>query len=477
MKSSMMWKKKNGQEPEVKPSFFTARNTDQNGTEVEASSAFSWGKKQERPPATTGLSFPWSKKKQEIAAVPPPPPVPVAPATPPRSSKFSFMKQSTNSSPSSRSIATAPPTPSPPRKNKSKRDNVPIYKEKRSRTCCSCKCLIGSACLLILLVVGGVLAWRYGPWFQSSYESIDLSVQSCPDCCNGSRSNCKLPVNKVLFPTLHNAHSSKDHKFIAPSHDKQFEDALVAGYRGLQFSTCTCENVLSLSNNLLERDSDLGLENSNLGFCNAACAAGVRDPGAVIMNLKKFLDTNRREVLIVDIDMNDDSEDDLRRALRASGLLDYVWIPGSEYVSWPKMRKLVDSNKRLILFGRGGTMRSCDANECRDGILYFYDFFAQTDPDGNDVTSCDATLSGEIYVDYLLLNQFHNNAAMIPSAAVAKDLNSFNTLSARFDECQGKVLPSLLSVEFWQEGDVLEFAQKENEKREELMNMGFGLRR
>jgi hypothetical protein len=49
-------------------------------------------------------------------------------------------------------------------------------------------------------------------------------------------------------------------------------------------------------------------------------------------------------------------------------------------------------------------------------------------------------------------------------------------LSARFEDCQGKLEPNLLSVEFWQQGDVLEFVQKDNENRYELMKMGFGKR-
>src|SRR6056300_1458216 len=71
--SSFPWKKKKEPEP-AKPSFFTAKTSGQNGTEVEASPAFSWGKKQQEetvaPTAPApARSFPWSKKKQETAAV------------------------------------------------------------------------------------------------------------------------------------------------------------------------------------------------------------------------------------------------------------------------------------------------------------------------------------------------------------------------------------------------------------------------
>ena len=64
----------------------------------------------------------------------------------------------------------------------------------------------------------------------------------------------------------------------------------------------------------------------------------------------------------------------------------------------------------------------------------------------------------------------------MPSPTIANDLNSYNELSARFEDCQGKLEPNLLSVEFWQQGDVLEFVQKDNENRYELMKMGFGKR-
>lgn len=183
------------------------------------------------------------------------------------------------------------------------------------------------------------------------------------------------------------------------------------------------------------------------------------------INLRTFLETNPREVLIIELEMNDGSSSDLRKALQYSGLLEYVWRPQDEYYieEWPTLQELINGNNRLILFGSGDGMKSCPANDCDDGILYTYDHFSQTNTDGSDLESCDATLVGDVRVGYFKMNHFAANSRMnIPSAKQARDLNSYSKLEERFDTCVGKRAPSLLAVEFWDEGEVLHFVKNEN---------------
>ena len=62
----------------------------------------------------------------------------------------------------------------------------------------------------------------------------------CPTdgpCCNGLGSNCQLPLNEVLFATVHNAMHDD---FPFPNNEAPLEDALKAGYRGLQLDLCMC---------------------------------------------------------------------------------------------------------------------------------------------------------------------------------------------------------------------------------------------
>ena len=150
-----------------------------------------------------------------------------------------------------------------------------------SSSCCGMKRLMCTSCLVLISTIIGVLIWRYGPWAKDSAQVLSLeTTASCPNCCNGLVTNCNKSVNDVLFPMVHQSHSSSENKFVGASNTKSLEEALVAGYRALQLSTCMCE--LMSGQLLLERDPEWGLGESNLGFCHTACGAGVRDPKDVL---------------------------------------------------------------------------------------------------------------------------------------------------------------------------------------------------
>ena len=150
-----------------------------------------------------------------------------------------------------------------------------------SSSCCGMKRLMCTSCVVLISTIIGVLIWRYGPWAKDSAQVLSLeTTASCPNCCNGLVTNCNKSVNDVLFPMVHQSHSSSENNFVGASNTKSLEEALVAGYRALQLSTCMCE--LMSGQLLLERDPEWGLGESNLGFCHTACGAGVRDPKDVL---------------------------------------------------------------------------------------------------------------------------------------------------------------------------------------------------
>ncbi|KAL9190430.1 hypothetical protein ACHAXT_007641 [Thalassiosira profunda] len=333
---------------------------------------------------------------------------------------------------------------------------------KSSGGLCGCKRLIMGTCCLALLAIVGVVVWRYGPWAKDDTEVESLKADTCPGCCNGSQSNCDKPVNEVLFPMVHHAHSSSANGFVGASNNRPFEEALVAGYRALRMSTCVCEGVLSKA--LLERDAAWGLGESNMGFCHTACGAGVRDPKDVLTNLVTFVETNPREVVILQIEMLDGSSADLRTALRYSGLLDYVYKSQEEFYieNWPTLQELIDAKTNVIVFASGDGMGSCKPVDCEDGILYDNDHILQTSTDGTELETCDAPIVGDVYVSYFAMNHFEVNKFQPPSAKKARDLNTFTNLKGRFADCEGKRSPGLLAVEFWDEGQVLEFVEDYN---------------
>ena len=100
-------------------------------------------------------------------------------------------------------------------------------------------CLQAIGCLLCLavLAVAGVLAWRYGPWYEDGTTTEAAppdtlaALGACEGCCNLLASNCDRPVNEVLFPAVHNAMSSYDDLFAGANNSESFWGNKVAIFR------------------------------------------------------------------------------------------------------------------------------------------------------------------------------------------------------------------------------------------------------
>jgi hypothetical protein len=128
------------------------------------------------------------------------------------------------------------------------------------RKCCGWKCII---LVIALAAGGGVLVWQLLPedskeaaknLFNNTPDAGDIFTPSAPDptyifnqcadptsnCCNGLSSICDLPVNDIMFATAHNAMSSTENKFLFANHKYELEDALIAGYRGINVDIGKC---------------------------------------------------------------------------------------------------------------------------------------------------------------------------------------------------------------------------------------------
>ena len=57
----------------------------------------------------------------------------------------------------------------------------------------------------------------------------------------------------------------------------------------------------------------------------------------------------------------------------------------------------------------------------------------------------------------------------IPSVKDASELNSYSNLENRFATCNGRRQPNLLAVQFWDEGDVLDFVTNVNKGDREFL--------
>ena len=344
---------------------------------------------------------------------------------------------------------------------------------------------LGCVLCTAILVTAGICTWRFGPWYETTTASkkgqeelstgqdlTALASTTCPTCCNGLESNCDLPVNQILFPTVHNAHSSFGNGFVAANNNQPLEAALVSGYRSLMLDSCMCDTsslVESGYEAALEyatgKEADGSNKEYNVGFCHHYCNAGVRVPSAVFANIQTFLEVNPNEVLIIEFEILDNSLADLYAAIDNSGLDQFVYRASTAPTpdTWPTLQQLIDANTRILLFAHGDQMQSCSTMTCPEGIFYTYDHFAQTVVE--DTTNCDSTEDRANY-SFFLMNHWKNTDLDLPSKDNSGLMNGYNSLDKRFGMCsENEHLPNFIAVDFWDLGDVVKFVSDENAKR------------
>jgi len=326
-----------------------------------------------------------------------------------------------------------------------------------------CFKFLGGLLCLAIVAAAGVITWRFGPWHDENTETAQPSFQAlntCASCCNGSESNCDLPLDEVTFSMVHNAHSSKADLFLGYNNNKRLEDALVAGYRGLMLDSCICDGSIGERIQTFWKGEGVGV--NGLGFCHKSCDAGVRTPSKLWGNIKKFLEVHRNEVVMIEFEINDDSLAQLFTSINESGVDKYVYRSTS-VTEWPTMQSLIDSDTRLVLFAHGDGMESCKKMACPEGIFYTFDHFQQTN--WNDDTCNIKGNAPRQGTGFFLMNHWMNDESTdLPSPSNAKQFNSYGALKTRIDQCEGGV-PNVIAVDFWDVGDVLAVVKEINTRK------------
>jgi Phosphatidylinositol-specific phospholipase C, X domain len=165
--------------------------------------------------------------------------------------------------------------------------------------------------------------------------------------CNGLSSNCSKRVNEIMFATVHNAMSSLEDGFIAYNNLKSLEKALKAGYRGLFLDSCDCNS-------------------DGINFCHSFCFAGKRKSLTVFNSIVKFMKENPNEVLVIELQINDDSLSELWE-IAPSAFKNYLYSHPGRNKQWPTLNTMINSGKRIIVFQHNGP--NCDKpGACPNGV-------------------------------------------------------------------------------------------------------------
>jgi len=338
-----------------------------------------------------------------------------------------------------------------------------------------------------ILAIATFLVWWFEPWNSSAMDQIrssgvgsrpqtvkPIEITTLPptdepgpykfmqcdetdsECCNGLPDICSLRANDIMYATLHNGMATvEDGFFLGGNHNLPLEEALEAGYRGLNLDICNC--------------------GGEVNFCHGICSFAPREVVDVMQNVNDFLDRNPTEVIVFVYQVNNnvgqevDLNDFYDKMMLVPGLVEKLYVHPGRGNAWPTLSELTNPaiNKRIIMFHYNGPICSKDPTACPDGLNQYYRYASDNDWEHPDIesiedrlSSCELKHNGINNTEWVGLNNFVSP----PNQKSAKTLNEYLAAADYVNQCQAllEVDINFLLVDFWSEGDLPRFTQDHN---------------
>ena len=297
--------------------------------------------------------------------------------------------------------------------------------------------------------------------------------------CNGDPRLCGRVLDKVVFPGTHNSMAGADVEgWFMPNQQSGIAAQLDGGIRALLIDVMAGIDVggrirteladesaaratyvrvlgeegvdaaLRIRDRLVPGESD----RRGLFLCHGFCELGALRLEEVLGALRTFLANHPGEVLLVIVQDEGVSGAELAASVEEAGLRDVIY-PGPFTAPWPTLGDLVTRNQRLLLFVEHG----------RDGppwIPNAYDVFQETPyqfATPKEMTC--APNRGEATNPLFLVNHFIESVPPRPTAAVPVNEVEFLVTRARRCRRERHHLPTILAVDFWRTGGVVQAAR------------------
>lgn len=298
--------------------------------------------------------------------------------------------------------------------------------------------------------------------------------------CNGYEELCDRPLNEVAFATAHNAMSAADAQFTNPNQPRGMVAQLDAGIRGFLIDAYNGavgergrvvtqltgeiresivdeigEDGLAAVERLVGNPLTVGAplpDDATQYLCHVVCEIGATPMLEALTEVEAWLDEHPREVIVIFIQDEGVTPEQVEQVFAEAGLLDLVYEhePGTP---WPTLGELIDSGPRVVVLAE---------NVGAPGTWYQqgFDVVQETPYDNKTV---DALRSDESCVpnrggtagDLFLLN--HWVARYPPRPSDARTVNAYDFLLDRARRCEAirGLMPNLVAVDFYDRGDLI----------------------
>jgi hypothetical protein len=309
----------------------------------------------------------------------------------------------------------------------------------------------------------------------------ETGIERVVSGCNGSDELCDRTLDEVVFPATHNAMAAADYEgFLFPMHDatipKQLDDGvrglLIDAYYGYPGSRVYTDFERSPNKLRDTIDSELGPEfvaaadraranltqpdgKSKLYLCHGFCELGAIEMVETLREVNEFVVSNPNEVLLIVIE-DYVKPADIVEAFEASGLADHVY-DGPLGPEFPSLRELIESDQQVIV----------TAENRAGGAPWYrlaYDYFQETGFDFKRPAEMDCTPNrGGRRNPLFLINHWINTDPAAKPSNAAK-VNAHDFLLRRASQCadERRLIPNLIAVDFYGEGDLLGVADQLN---------------
>ncbi len=268
---------------------------------------------------------------------------------------------------------------------------------------------------------------RFAPLLVAFAACADDPVSIPPDC-NGSVDLCARRFDEVSFATTHNAMSNAADGWVMPNQNVGIEAQLAAGVRGLML--------------------DIHEWGEDVLLCHGPCPLGSRPLDDGLVAIRRFLTSHRGDVITIIFESYVPAPR-VAAAFKAAGLDTFVHAhaPGTP---WPTLRELIDDDERLIVLtdDDGGGAYAWYMNVWSQAFDNPY--AAETVGD----FTCEGG-RGDGATPLFIFNHFLSNPLAQPDSAPTVNANPFLLDRARACMTARGHLPNFVTVDFFDQGDLL----------------------
>jgi multisubunit Na+/H+ antiporter MnhC subunit len=336
--------------------------------------------------------------------------------------------------------------------------------------------LVTAASTLVLAIVAAVAIW------------IARSPSGAPEttaitACNGYPELCDRRLDQVVFPASHNSMGGADNPgWMFPNQNKsiprQLEDGVRAFLIDAHYGMSVGDKVKTIMENekiaMAKYEAAVGKEGMAAALrirdrlvggderqravymAHGFCELGATRLTETLGQIRDFLVANPGEILIIIIQDEGVSPQDIAKCFEASGLIDFVYR-GPVQPPWPTLREMAESDQRVVVMAENNSA----------GVPWYHQAFevCQETPYTfhNPSQFSEKSNRGGTKGSLLLLNHWIESTPM-PKPSNAAVVNAYDFLLRRARRCQqarGR-LPNLVAVDFYATGDLMRVVQALN---------------